>query len=218
MPTRAIATLVGLSLAVVAVVPGCDDAADDAATTTSSSTGGLGCKLPFVGDPTQPIGLSLVTRGAELVSKDLADGGMAPMILPPQGGRVVLIGVRATNIDPCGVELNGSIRDTSTQQVRVDLRTTNLKPSADGLLAESVPSDISTYANIPTCPNQWASTDIMGNAFEITVSVTDRQGRTASQTLNAVPFCAEPENEAECLCKCQQGYMLGQTCPAPENP
>lgn len=214
---RAIGCL-GLSLAGLALAPACDDAADGEGASSTSTTGGFGCKLPFVGDPAQPIGLSLVTRGPELVSKDLADGGMAPMILPPQGGRVVLVGVRATNIDPCGVELAGSIRDTATKQVRVDQRTTNLAPSADGTLAESVPEDISTYANIPTCPNQWASTDIQGNAFEVTVSVTDRQGRSASQTLNAVPFCAEPENEAECLCKCQQGYMLGQACPPPAGP
>ena len=157
-----------------------------------------------------------MTRGAELVSKDLAEGGPAPMILPPQGGRVILVGVRAKNIDPCGVELFGSIRDEATSQVRLDQRTTNLAPKGD--VAESIPEDISSYTNIPTCPNQWASVDVDGSSFEVTVSVTDRGGRTASKTLHAVPFCSEPENEAECLCKCQEGYMLGQVCPGSPQP
>lgn len=205
-----------VALVAMCALPACDDPAvdgDASSSTTTSASGTFGCKLPFVGDAARPIGLSLVTRGADPVSTDLVDGAMAPMILPPQGGRVILVGVRASNIDPCGVEISGAIRDKVTSQVRVDQRTTNLRPSADGTLAESVPEDFSTYANIPTCPNQWASTDIQGNSFEVTVSVTDRLGRTASQTLNAVPFCAEPENEAECLCKCQQGYELGQACP-----
>lgn len=198
-----------LTLAVL-VASGCDDAADDAP--SSGSTGaGFSCKLAFAGDPDAPIELELVTRGAELVSTDLAEGGPAPMILPPQGGRVILVGVRATNIDPCGVELSGSIREEATGQVRLDQRTTNLGPK--GTFAESIPEDISTYANIPTCPNQWASVDVHESLFEVTVSVTDRRGKTASKTLHAAPFCSEPENEAECLCKCQAGYVLGQTCP-----
>lgn len=198
----------------VAAVASCDDGSTDASSGTTGS--GFGCKLPFVGDPSQPMTFTLLARGAELVSKELGEGDPLPMILPPQGGRVVLVGVRATNLDPCGVELLGSIRDTATQQVRVDQRNTNLLVSADAATAESSPEDISSYANIPTCPNQWASVDIQGTSFEITLVLTDRAGRSATQTLNAVPFCSEPENEAECLCKCQQGYTLGMSCPPPD--
>lgn len=201
----------GLFSGVVALAAACDDAADGAGSSAASTGAGFACKLPFAGDPSAPIELELVTRGAELVSKDLAEGGPAPMILPPQGGRVILVGVRAKNMDPCGVELFGSIRDEATSQVRIDQRTTNLAPNGD--VAESIPEDISSYANIPTCPNQWASVDVHGSSFEVTVSVTDRAGRTASKTLHAVPFCSEPDNEAECLCKCQEGYTLGQICP-----
>lgn len=123
---------------------------------------------------------------------------------------MILVGVRAENIDPCGVELVGSIRDPVTKQVRLDHRTTNLRST--GAVAESVPEDMSSYANIPACPNQWASSDVDGHLFELTVTVTDRAGRTAEKTLSAQPYCSEPENEAECLCICQQGYVLGQMC------
>jgi hypothetical protein len=179
----------------------------------SSGTGVVGCKqLPYVGDPASPIEMTLIARGPEATTTDLTNGSAMPMVLPPQGGRVIFAGVRAKNLDPCNVEILGSLRDKTTKQVRIDERTVNLQIGSDGL-AESVPGDISNFANVPTCPNQWASTDIQGNTFELTVTLTDRSGKNASVTLDVVPFCSEPDNETECLCKCKQGYILGQTCP-----
>lgn len=207
------------SLAAIAIplaVAGCQD--DSAAAGgggsggASTGPGGLYCKIPFLGDPDKPIEMQLIALGDGAVSSELTDGGPAPMILPPQGGRVILAGVRVTNFDPCGAVILGALRDPTTQQVRVDERTTNFQPSADGW-GGSVDADMSTFSNIPTCPNEWASTDLYGNSFELTVTVTDRAGRTATQSLDVVPFCAEADNEAECLCKCKQGYVLGEACP-----
>jgi hypothetical protein len=132
-------------------------------------------------------------------------------MLPPQGGRVMFIGVRATNIGPCGVELTGTLRDLSSGQVRIDSRKTHLAPTGDGW-GTSVDTDISTFAMIPTCPNQWASTDVYGNTFELELSVLDKDGRTATKKLNVVPTCGEPADLAECQCQCKKGYTLGQAC------
>lgn len=183
----------------------------------SSSGGGggsapePGCKLGFLGDASKPVEMKLITRGADPSATELTEGGMVPMILPPQGGRVILVGVSATNLDACGADLKGVLRDGTTSQIRVDQRTINLKPGDDGW-GGSVPSDISTFANVPTCPNQWASTDIFGHSFELVVTLTDRAGNKATETRMVVPFCAEPENAMECACECQKGYVLGQHC------
>jgi hypothetical protein len=124
----------------------------------------------------------------------------------------VFVGAVATNIAACGVELSGVLRDTSSGQVRVDARTANLVPRGDGW-GGPVDGDISTFSNIPLCPNQWASTAVYDSSFELTVSVTEPGGRSASQTIQVTPVCGEPMHEAECLCQCQQGYMLGEMCP-----
>ncbi|MFO0757777.1 MAG: hypothetical protein U0359_14880 [Byssovorax sp.] len=188
----------------------------------SSSSGGggspvPGCTLGFLGERGKPTEIQLVARGAGLTPtmSPLADHDQVAMILPPQGGRVILVGARATNINACAVDLKGVLKDTATGQIRVDERTVNLQPDSDGW-GGSVAGNISTFANVPTCPNQWASQDIYGSSFELTVSVADSEGNKASKTVNVVPFCAEPENADECACECKKDYKLGQMCePTP---
>ena len=98
----------------------------------------------------------------------LHEGDPLPLLFPPQGGRVSFVGVRAKNIDPCGVQLSGALRDEATMQVRLDARTVNLVPHDDGWATTGPPTQISSYSNIPTCPNQWASKDIFDQTFAVT--------------------------------------------------
>lgn len=187
---------------------------DDAATSAGSGGSGAGtssCGLGFLGDPDKPVEMKVVARGGDKISKELTEGGEAPMILPPQGGRVIFIGARATNVGPCGVVLTGTLRDLGSGQIRVDERKTNLKPTGDGW-GMSLDADISTFSNIPLCPNQWASTDMVGHTFELELTLLDKEGRTATAKMNVVPTCAEPESLAACQCECKMGYTLGQTC------
>jgi len=204
----------GLGFLLALAVGGCgsDEGGDSGGSAGGGGSGGnSSCGLGFLGDEQKPVELKVTVRGADLVSKELANGGEAPMILPPQGGRVIFVGVRVTNLSPCGVELSGTLRDKGSGETRLDARVVNLKPTGDGW-GTSTDSDISTFSMIPTCPNQWASTDVFGHTFELTVSVTDKGGRTAEAKLDVVPTCAEPANQAECTCQCTKGYTLGQTC------
>jgi hypothetical protein len=191
---------------------GCGNDGGGETSSGTSSNPPSGCKLGFLGDASAPVDMRVValTAGGQLV--DLVEGGTIDMILPPQGGRVVFVGAVLTNIEACYVELSGAMRDNVTNQVRVDQRTTNLSP-IDGGFGGPVAADISTFSNIPLCPNQWASSAVYGTSFELTVSVIDRDGRSASQSLQVTPSCAEPMFEAECSCQCQQDYMLGEACP-----
>jgi hypothetical protein len=147
----------------------------------------------------------------------LADGASVPMIQPPQGGRVVFVGVRATNVDGHGLQLTGALRDLATQEVRVDSRTVNLVDTHDGYGASAAPgasaaAAIASFANVAVCPNQWSSTNLYGNVYGLEVTIQDREGRTVTKKIKVTPECGEPDNLAECLCICQAGYILGQSC------
>jgi hypothetical protein len=170
-----------------------------------------------VGDPGREPDLQIVVAGPA-GEGPVADGDQVPLFLPPQGGRVILAGVRALNVDPCALTLLGSLRDPRTQQVRLDARTVNLRLGADGRAA-SAGSDISTFANIPVCPNQWSPTDLFASAYQLTLTVTDRGGRRGSRTVQVSPRCGAGPEESECACICRGGYVLGQACaPADGGP
>jgi hypothetical protein len=147
----------------------------------------------------------------------LVDGATVPMLLPPQGGRVIFVGVRATNVDGHELQLTGALRDLTTQQVRVDSRTVNLVDTHDGYGVSAAPgasvsSAIANLANVSVCPNQWSSTNLYGNAYGLEVTILDREGRTVTKKIQVTPECGEPNSLEECLCICKAGYMLGQQC------
>lgn len=176
------------------------------------------CTLEPVGDLDAPIQLELTHRGLDGAAHPLEDGAADPpaldIVTPPQGGRVLFVGVRATNIDPCAVELSGALRDLGTSQLTVDSRTVNLQPTGDGW-AGSVDADIATFANVGVCPNQWSSRDVFDQDYTLEVNVAERKsGRTAKKEITVHPLCSEadPGAAAECLCICRQGYELGEPC------
>jgi hypothetical protein len=177
---------------------------------------GPACTIGFLGDPSLEPEVELISLGADGTSSAIADGSSVALIFPPQGGRVIFAGVRATNVHGCQVTLSGSLRDPQNGKICFDERTVNLRPIGDGWGA-SVDTDISTFSNIPVCPNQWSVTNAFGSDYDLTLKVSDREGRVIEKTVRVKPACAEPENEAECLCKCKQGYILGETCAPPSS-
>jgi hypothetical protein len=175
------------------------------------------CAAGFLGDPAKPAAIEIITLGVGATSTVVDEGGEVALMLPPQGGRVVFAGVRATNVDACGAKLTGVIREVSTGKIAIDARTVNLKRFDDGWGGSS-DTDISSFANIPLCPNQWATEDAFGKEYELEVSLKDRDERSAKKTVRVTPWCAQPENEAQCLCICKGGYVLGEMCAADGGP
>ncbi len=175
------------------------------------------CGIGFLGDPNKPVEFDfrvLRVDGTDVALNEMDD---VALIFPPQGGRVVFVGVRATNIDGCGVQLTGAVRDETTKQVRIDARTVNLIPSGDGWGTSAPPSQTisaarDTYSNVPLCPNQWASTHVFGREFQLEVTLKDRAKRTRTKTIRVTPRCNEPDKIDECLCICKLGYILGEDC------
>ncbi|HSO36391.1 MAG TPA: hypothetical protein VLT33_27880 [Labilithrix sp.] len=179
------------------------------------------CPAGFLGDPALEPVIELRALKADGSDVPLNDGDDLAVIFPPQGGRVAFVGIRAINLDACGVQITGALRDTTTAQIRADGRTLNLDREPDGWgtsghgttakIEES--ALIGNYSNIPLCPNQWASTDVYDKTFELEVLVQDRRKKQVSKKIKVVPRCAEPgAKEIACRCLCKKDYVLGQVC------
>lgn len=184
--------------------------------------GASACKRDYVGDKDADIELEVITLDPDYMAQPFAAGGDVSILVPPQGGRVIFVGVRAKNLDPCAVKLTGAIRDPASKQVRVDARTMNLDVSDDGW-AVSDETDISTFSNVPVCSNNWADTDVFDQTFKLVLNVKDRDGKTADVELDMVPRCDEEkiltldsglqiDVQKECLCLCKHGYVTGEAC------
>ncbi|MFL5305866.1 MAG: hypothetical protein ACJ8F1_11665, partial [Polyangia bacterium] len=53
----------------------------------------------FAGDPMSAPAVTLVYQTAGSGLAPVADGSTVPLVVPPQGGEVLVVGVRALNID-----------------------------------------------------------------------------------------------------------------------
>lgn len=193
-------------VAVVVAVAGCPAPSDDDAPTQ--------CPGLYIGDAAADAKIEIVFQDAAGALQPIGAGDV-PLLFPPQGGRVMFVGARVTNVNACAATLTGAIRDPSSKKLQLDKRSVNVAPTADGWGAPAE-GDTSSFANIPACPNQWSETNLYDGTYELTVLFEDADGKSASATATVHPFCGEPENEAQCRCICKQGYVLGDACaPAP---
>jgi hypothetical protein len=204
---------------VLAVITSSGCAADDAEapslTTHTADTTSV-CPTGFLGDRAAEAVVELRALRSDGADVAIVDGGDLALVTPPQGGRVAFVGVRATNLDGCGVQIFAALRDPLSKETRLDGRTVNLQRDTDGFgTSGAVYTNIADYrelgsfAHIPLCPNQWAQQDLFDGSFELDVRVVDRGGRTATRVVRVVPRCSE----AKCQCICKKGYVLGTSCP-----
>jgi hypothetical protein len=213
-----LAFLVGAVAAPVGLVAACHGDGDE-------PPRDAGCTAGYVGDRDAAIEMDLLALGPDSgTSMPVDNGSTLSLDFPPQGGRVVFVGARANNLDPCGVVMIGTARDPASGQVRTDMRTVTMaKSPADGW-ATSSDDNIYSFANVPICPNQWSESDAFGVPYEWTLELTDRHGKMAKKTFHAAMGCFEPAHLDDCLCTCKKGYVLGQHCdrdaavPADANP
>jgi len=212
-----------LSLSLALLAAGCSspgeqgDAGTDAPSDAPESFDAEPCAAGYLGDPSAPPDFTFQIVRADDSVAPLNDGDTVPLILPPQGGRVFFVGVRATNVDGCSLQLTGALRDLSTNAVRVDSRTVDLVATGDGwgvsgMATTNVTGAIADFSNVPVCPNEWSQTNIYGNVYGLEVTIQDRRGKMLTKKIHVTPQCAEPANLDECLCICKAGYVLGQPC------
>jgi hypothetical protein len=170
------------------------------------------CAVTFIGDPSQPPEIQmLITDGASQTFAMVMSGQAAPVEPPPQGGYVMYVGAAARNLDACGVELRGELRDPATNdQIAFDARTTNLILGTDGW-GRPDPSNNSNVSNVNACPD-YTPKDVQGKTYLLGMTVVDRENRKASLSIPVVPTCmlANPAVQADCVCTCSANYFLGK--------
>ena len=170
-------------------------------------------KRCFVGDPNADPIIEAVFRDVNGEMKPIVAGGNIPLILPPQGGKVMFVGVRAKNVDGCPVDISTSIRDTcSNAIIALERRPVTLNETSDGWLEPLQPNELTNYSNLPACPRANLERDIHGQPYVLTIRITDKDGRMAEQQIEVVPFCSEPEFMDRCMCECRNDFTLGDDC------
>jgi hypothetical protein len=169
----------------------------------------------FVGDPSLAAEIELLTLSPEGQAVAVTEGGRVALIEAPQGGKHVFAGFRARNLDTCPISITGQLRDPATGQVRFEGRPVSFVDGDDGWAYPRQRDAISSYANIPVCPNGWSTMDIFDQPYELVLTARDRDGRTVTRTAVVTPSCAQPTLEANCRCTCAQGYDMDVPCPAP---
>ena len=219
----AIAFVAPVALTVGMTLAGCpgSDAGPTDAGVEAAPDAPTACPAGFLGDPGKDIEMELRALRADGTDVPLKDGDDLAILFPPQGGRVAFVGVRAKNLDACGLQVIGALRDLGSRQVRVDGRTVNLRADTDGFgtTGQGTTTDIENsgaigdYSNVPLCPNQWADVDVFDKPFEVEVQVKDRRGKSATKVIKVTPRCAEPgAKQVSCKCLCKHGYVLGESC------
>jgi hypothetical protein len=163
-----------------------------------------------IGDLTAPAELEIVHLDASNTVIQTQSMAQVPLLPPPQGGFIVLLGARARNIDGCQVTLTTALVDDCDQQpLQIDRRPTRLEPGADGWGT----STVTTFGNLPVCPDLTAKRDLHDVPYDIKVVVEDTSGHKASATLTVVPTC-QP-GDALCMCQCDRDYVIGSSCNPP---
>lgn len=190
-----------------------DDAGQNSntVTTTTCDTDSGERTTAMFGDAASDPQITVLARQENGSTTDVGEGVTISLMEPPQGGRVMFIGVKAMNFGACGVRLEASLQDEATQQVQFDNRSFNLVPVEDGW-GSSALADLSTFSNIPLCPNNWSDSNIYDNTFLLTVTLTDLQDRQVTFTAHVTPTCMPGAEQAQCQCFCKTGYVLGQSC------
>jgi len=163
----------------------------------------------FVGDLTAQPEIEIVHRTAS--GTVAITRALVPLLNPPQGGKVLLVGVRAKNLDGCPLQISASLRDPCNDRVlALERRPVSLEASPDGWAAPARPLELDNFSNLPGCPRSDNDRPIADQPYLLRVTVTDKEGRTAEATRMIEPYCgAEPEHAATCACECRSRFDRG---------
>jgi hypothetical protein len=161
-----------------------------------------------IGTPGTPVELEIVHLDAEDHVSTTQPGQEVPLLPPPQGGFILLLGARATNLDGCNLQLTTSFRDPCSDEIiKIDQRPAILEDTGDGWGITS----LSSYGNLPLCPQVTAERDLHDQPYIVSVALRDLDGNQGAADLRVVPVC--PPDDLLCTCQCDHNYVVGGDCP-----
>src|SRR6185295_1291842 len=88
-----------------------------ASCSSTSETTDAEVKRCFLGDMNAAAAIEPIFRAVDGTIQPITELGRVPLILPPQGGKIVVVGAQAKNMDGCPVQIATSLRDTCTGAV-----------------------------------------------------------------------------------------------------
>jgi hypothetical protein len=200
------AVRLSLELLLVALVPlACKHA-------PSQHDGGIKT-CPF-GDQSKPIELHLVARDNNGGLLDITESSTVPLLLAPQGGYVAFVGVRATNLDGCGLQLSASIRDDACTKklLTLETRPVDLTAGANGLAEPESPVDLFNFANLASCPIAGLDRPVDGPIYLLHAAVMDHAGKMGEVQAHVTLSCM---GDMLCECACSNHVQLGSRCSSP---
>jgi hypothetical protein len=158
--------------------------------------------------------VAIIYRTRDGKAVDAAMDAPVPMIFPPQGGFVMLVGARVRGLDPATVTVTASLRDAATTPVlTLEMRPVSLTLGADGWAWPADPDDMFDWANLPTCPLSNTTRNLYDQAYVLRIAATDGAANSSEAKLTIVPTCESGTAGALCRCQCKHGYKLGDPCP-----
>ncbi len=158
--------------------------------------------------------IELLYRSADGEAIIVTDGAAVALTEPPQGGLVLLVGMRAKNLVGPHVDITASIRDTVDNQVlSLEQRPITVEADSAGWLVPVDASSFINWSNLPACPIAAATRDLHGQPYLLRVGVVDERGAMAEARLPIVPTCASGPDGDRCRCLCDADYVLGSGCP-----
>ncbi len=173
----------------------------------------------FFGDESAEPEGELVFMDENFTMQDLVPGGPVPAILPPQGGKVILVGARVRNMDLCSLQANGGVFDDCQQPSRIIGREGRgiamVENAAIGFGEPKDPDTLNNYVNIPLCGNFSSSRDIDGEPYRVELRFSDRARRSLVLTADITPFCAGTPGDGifeQCECECDADYSFERAC------
>lgn len=125
------------------------------------------------------------------------DGAEVPVIAGSQGGLMVIAGVRARNVDTCGVMVQARLL-TPDERVLSDTMLEKNLTGTDEQTAEIVDDDGSDGLTLFPCD----SGDVhgVGELRILELVATDRNGRTATSRTTIIPTCGQYGSWCEDRC------------------
>ena len=182
---------------------------------SAACSGGGGAPPPegcFAGDRGAAPMITLVHQTAAGTIAPVTDGVSLPLIVPPQGGEVLIVGVRALNVDGCPLTLATSLALPNGVVAAFERRPVTLQTADDGWLEPVNPAGLANFANLPACPIAGLDQAIDGESYRLTIEVEDGAGRQTQASATVVPTCDDAADPAMCRCVCAAHYVLGSAC------
>lgn len=195
-------------LSLVAACGGSGRALPPDAARTIDAADGPTCGV--VGDATRPAEIQLIYR-TETGAMPVVDQGTLPLVDPPQGGKVLLVGLRVRNVDLCDATIQIAIKDPADARViGYERRSITWRIAPDGFAEPSEPTYFYDYANVPVCPNGNLSKNVDGNPWLLEARLYEAETIAAQATVTITPTCdAAPDPD---LCRCECAMTGGTSC------